>query len=429
MAYIDVSTLPGISLIAGIDPDLRDIHLSSNTMNTELNPIDVYKEMRIARRLNESLRPYDVFLSAFGNAPKGGGKFTERYVVQNSGTRIIPYDATHQLSITGTIITDDGQEGTSCFDRGPLDPATVVDINYVPPQVEVIVVAGGSGLDADQDLKLTEIHSGSMRMVHIDTTLIAYGDGSPTAPFNTVAAAVAYAHVKGIHALHIHNNCVLDADVENFEIHGLTQPLIDLNGFSIESTDFFNCQISGTGTTTVQGATFRHCNIMNGATGISGIYHECAISGDVFLKPGGYAIFSSCFSGIPGSSRPSIDMGSDGTSQLAFRAWSGGLEIRNMVDGDALTVEMTAGECRLAVSCTGGDCHVRGDGYFENLGTTNAITRSLNVGQRQTEIWKRLDLDAANPNTYADDASSIANNDFTLTRTDNGNGTSTVQRS
>ncbi len=45
------------------------------------------------------------------------------------------------------------------------------------------------------------------------------------------------------------------------------------------------------------------------------------------------------------------------------------------------------------------------------------------------EVWQRLDLDIANPNTYANDASSITNDDFDLTRTDNGDGTSTVQRS
>lgn len=45
------------------------------------------------------------------------------------------------------------------------------------------------------------------------------------------------------------------------------------------------------------------------------------------------------------------------------------------------------------------------------------------------EIYKRLDLDAADPNTYANDGTSITGNDFTLTKTDNGNDTSTVQRS
>ena len=45
------------------------------------------------------------------------------------------------------------------------------------------------------------------------------------------------------------------------------------------------------------------------------------------------------------------------------------------------------------------------------------------------ELHTRFDLDATNPNTYADDASSIANTDFTLTKTDNGNGTFDITRS
>jgi hypothetical protein len=49
-------------------------------------------------------------------------------------------------------------------------------------------------------------------------------------------------------------------------------------------------------------------------------------------------------------------------------------------------------------------------------------------GQLQ-DVHKRLDLDSTTPNTYANDNSQIANNDFTLSRTDNGDGTFTVNRS
>lgn len=45
------------------------------------------------------------------------------------------------------------------------------------------------------------------------------------------------------------------------------------------------------------------------------------------------------------------------------------------------------------------------------------------------DIHNRLDMNSALPNTYANDASNILNGDWTLTKTDNGNGTSTVQRS
>jgi hypothetical protein len=146
-------------LIASIDGPNRDIYLSAETVGAEVDPIDIYREMRALRRTDEGLRKYDVFMSAFGNVPKGGGKGTERYVRMNLGARLIPFDISHELTIHGTIITDDGQEGFACFDRTPLSPTTVVDINYNPPQVEVITVSTGSGLDAAQDAKLTEVYS------------------------------------------------------------------------------------------------------------------------------------------------------------------------------------------------------------------------------------------------------------------------------
>ena len=133
-------------VIDHIDPVNRDIYLHADTVGVDLEPMDIYTEMRTLRRTIESLRPYDVFLSAKGRDPKGSGKFTERYVVCNQGTRIIPYDTTQILTVVGTIITDDEQEGVACFDRSPLSPTTQVDINYIPKQVEIIEVNTGSGI-------------------------------------------------------------------------------------------------------------------------------------------------------------------------------------------------------------------------------------------------------------------------------------------
>jgi hypothetical protein len=144
-----------MGIIDHIDAPNRDIYLSINTLDVDVNPIDIYKEMRTLRANDEELRKYDVFLSAFGNVSKGGGKATERYVMCNHGTKIVPYDTTHTLNIVGTIITDDGQEGTSCFDRSPLSQTTTVDINYIPPQVEVITVYTSDGLTSDNIKDIT----------------------------------------------------------------------------------------------------------------------------------------------------------------------------------------------------------------------------------------------------------------------------------
>ena len=139
-----------MAIIASIDGVSRRIYLSSATQNTEVHPMDIYKEMRTLRRTNESLRKFDNFLLASGNEPKGGGKFTARLVKCLLGTRIVPYDSTHTLTITGEIITDEETSGVDCFDRTLLTSPNVVDINYIPPQVEVMQVMSGSAV-TEQD--------------------------------------------------------------------------------------------------------------------------------------------------------------------------------------------------------------------------------------------------------------------------------------
>ena len=374
MAYIDVSGLPGVTLLAGIDPVTRDMFLSANTVNAEINPIDIYKEMRICRRLNEDLRPFDVFLSGRGNNPKGPGKATERFVIQNQGTRFVPFDLTHQLTVTGTVITDDGQEGIACFDRTPLSATSNVDINYVPPQVEVITVQAGSGLDATQDELLREIHAGTIRYVHVDRDNVAFGDGTPSNPFNTFDAAVAWGNLKSIRRMYVRSDCELDADVEDFEVYGASQARINLNGFSVDSTDFHNCEIHGSSTGF---GTYRECNILNGTSGMGGFYYNCAISGDVSALPGGYLIIAECFSGIPGDGRPSVDLLGAAT-QFGLRKWGGGIEARGISDGSAVTIELDNGEVRLSANCDSqSNLNIRGVGFFENLGTASPNTRSL----------------------------------------------------
>lgn len=139
-----------MALIDHIDGANRKVYLSSDTVNASIHPIDIYKEMRALRRTDEELRKYNLFMKAEGNIPKSSSTFTERYVILLEGTLIVPYDTTHTLTITGTIITDDGKEGIYCFDRSGL--SSQIDINYVPPQVEVIVVQGGLSTDEHDKL-------------------------------------------------------------------------------------------------------------------------------------------------------------------------------------------------------------------------------------------------------------------------------------
>ena len=148
-------------MIDYIDPATRKVYLDSSTINVTIQPIDIYREMRMLRRTDESLRQYDVFMTMRGAEKKNpsGTKRTERYLVLLQGTMIVPYQsASHTLTIDGTIITDNGLEGAECFDRTMLNTGIEVDINYAPKQVEVITVfVGGSSLTQEEHDKLFSI--------------------------------------------------------------------------------------------------------------------------------------------------------------------------------------------------------------------------------------------------------------------------------
>ena len=146
-------------MIDHIDAENRLIYLDDSTPNTEINPIDIYREIRQLRRTDETLRPYDMFMTYKGAEKKNpdGSNRTGRYGVLLGGTQIVPYDTSHSLTITGTLITDTGLEGTHCFNRSYLSDGVVVDIDYVPKQVEIIVIHGGSGLSTEEHNKLFEV--------------------------------------------------------------------------------------------------------------------------------------------------------------------------------------------------------------------------------------------------------------------------------
>lgn len=143
-------------MIASIDGVNRLIYLDASTVGVDFNTIDLYKEMRTMRELDDDLKQYEIFLKSYGNLPKvtAKGTATERGVVTQSGTKIVPFDTAQTLSVITTIISDDGTvDGADCFDTSGL--VNKVNIHYIPPQVEVItVITGGSALTTDEHNKL-----------------------------------------------------------------------------------------------------------------------------------------------------------------------------------------------------------------------------------------------------------------------------------
>lgn len=153
-----------MSLIASEDYSNKRIFLSADSVGVDVLPIDIYREHRARRRLNaNNERNFSAMILAFGNEQIGAAKFTPRFTNLASGVKIVPYDTTHALRIRAALISvQDQLEGADLFDRSSL--LASVDIDYQPPQVEIITVPTGGALTSEQDSRLTAVNALASRL-------------------------------------------------------------------------------------------------------------------------------------------------------------------------------------------------------------------------------------------------------------------------
>lgn len=143
-------------LVGSVDYPNKRIYLSVETVGVSVQPVEVYKEVRALRLANEGDRGFSPLITARGNEPAGPTN-TQIITILAAGARIVPYDVSHSLLVGGVLVNlDDGLAGSVLFDRSPLSPGVIVDVEYQPPQVEVIEVPA-SVLTTEQAAKLDEL--------------------------------------------------------------------------------------------------------------------------------------------------------------------------------------------------------------------------------------------------------------------------------
>lgn len=418
-----------MAIIDHIDGPTRRVYLHADTVGGTVHPIDIYKEMRTLRANDDSLKSYTVFLEAYGNVPKGGGKSTERYVQCINGTRIVPYDATQLLTISGTIITDDGQEGIACFDRDTLIPTTRVDIAYVPPQVEVIEVNTGSGITEQDKLDISDkvwdeqmsphLLEGSYgkevrnlsfveHWIYVDTEQVSSGTGTQYDPFNSIVNALDYAELYFIKKFFIYSDIVLDRTLKNYEFTGIGNPTIDVGSQSLTRVKFSGCALDGPYTGDVYAES---CSLEDGFY-LNGDFKECVLNGDLICLDNSSVKMIRCASSMPGLDRPTISMGSSGNCGVSAKGQMGDLTIKDCTDpGDIITVGMSEGSLAFDSSNTGGEMVARGVCKFvdetpsgvSNVTNETIDPRTIERLRKEVTNWRKHDKNTNTVTLYDDD--------------------------
>jgi hypothetical protein len=133
-----------MGFILSIDGPTRKVYLNPAMAVggvLSFHPIlDIYPEYKALRASTESIRPFNAFMSAQGNLPKGEGKFTPRYLLLLENTKLVIPDGIARVNITGEVLTDN--------ETDPIDYSLVTGacaLNYKPSEAEVIkVTASGN---------------------------------------------------------------------------------------------------------------------------------------------------------------------------------------------------------------------------------------------------------------------------------------------
>jgi len=327
---------------------------------------DIYVEMRYRRRVDESLRPFDRMITAEGNKPKGGSKFTSRYSIFNHGWRIVPTTGLPVLDVEGEQITDDGQSGPQCIDFTLLPPGTSIVVNYEPPASELVRA------DAEIAAISKASYGGS---VHIDAngsagTAFPLGTGSD--PINNLADAKTVALALGVKVLLVNGLWTFGAtdNIDGWHIKAATHEAATITlapGCSTVGAVFEDVVLTGT---CGGECHLIHCNIPPGGLyEAEGEHLYCTYRGDVHTAADADLEILDSWSAMSGFAHPELVC--NGNVAIGIRNYSGGFGVVGLTGG-SVTFGINTGNVHVHNTCTGGSVTLRGTGTLadESAGAT-----------------------------------------------------------
>lgn len=342
---------------------------------------DIYAEYRYWRRMDEESRKWLPFMRAAGNEPKGGGKFTPRYITLLDGARLVPYDENILIVATGEAITDNAD-----IDPDPFDTTTrtqPLKLYITPPASELVKAV--DELAAIEHMQFNE-------QVVINTVTGSPGTLSPLGtqryPVSNLSDSKLIAITRGFDTLRIKGNLTVGANesISGYKLVGdgpENTTVVLTSGCTTSKTDFEDMSVSGR----QSGETHYHRCDIGALDNVHCLFVDCRLIGPMVMNQG-YAdtsVFINCYTGDIAGATFVVDL-NNSPVHMSFNNFYGKMKFINMNKSTAgiVTVNMGAGKIEIDSTCTTGTIKVRGTGeVVDNSNGTiidNDVTVSLLTG-------------------------------------------------
>jgi len=268
-----------------------------------------------------------------------------------------------------------------------------VNINKTLSVSATISEGGSGGLTTEEHDWLNDT-SYTIKSIYINTELVVNGNGKENAPFNNIADAVDYAELRGWKKLIFLADATLERTLKNFTIDGIGMPTIDFNTQNVDKSEFSKVKLIGQ---QVGSITAREVVMLDGLSGVSGIYKESGLAGNITMANNSYSTFASIstlFLTTPNTY--TIDMGAANTNVvLNVRKLSGAIELLNVnTPTKFATFEFSGGKFVAGATNTSGVIGIAGipDSAVDiNLATSTKITDGLLPSAETTAnfVWEK----------------------------------------
>jgi hypothetical protein len=141
-----------MALVSSVDYPNRRIYLSASSAisGATLDTLDVYREVVELRKTTASHRSYLPLISAIGNEPKvTGSTYTAAAAKLLRSCRLVPYNASHTITLVRDTFADDGVAGPDVFDLSPLSVGVEINLVIEFDKYEIREVASAGAFSDD----------------------------------------------------------------------------------------------------------------------------------------------------------------------------------------------------------------------------------------------------------------------------------------
>ena len=335
---------------------------------------DIYSQGKIDWIANESLRRLAFPVRATGGDPLPGSKELGDTYFLASDWKIAPFEANHRLRVNGNFYSEDG---TSPFNRTTgsynvfLEQTVSSLVDSTVQQLEEIENSTyNGGVTIDQDDISGNAQPG-----------IAFPTGSPGEPSNNLLDTHLILVARTLpKKLYIFGNLML-GDEANWQRHefigeSAIKSLVTITpAANVANCEFYDCTITGT----LDGNSHIERSVISNLTFVDGYVFRCALGpGIITLGTNTIASIWSCYSTVPGSDAPVIDM--NGTGILTLRDYKGSIHLKNYSGSSAHTVALAEGNIILDDTITSGIFVIRGDGHLRDTSGNQIFSGTWNGG-------------------------------------------------